>query len=635
MVGGATACTPAPPRADVAARALAAALTAGDVGDITFAGTPGAQAQRELVGIVEPLTGVGRSVRVTRTVVDQDGDHKGERATALLAYTWQVAPKPWTYVTTATLDLVRPKGGGARTWAAHWAPDIVVPTLAAGYRLAMTRTWAKRADILGGDGTALVQERPVLRIGVDKTLVDAARWEPAARALAAVVGIDADQYARSVAATGRKAFVPAITVRESDPGGVDIAAAEVIEGVAVLPDVLPLAPTRDFARPILGRVGPATAELVAASEGRIRAGDVVGLSGLQRTYDEQLRGTSGVLIRIVPAQSGTAAEPVDVYRSEPVPGTPLRVTLAESAQLQAENLLADQTSPSAVVAIRPSTGEVLVAASGTASDGFSTALLGSYAPGSTFKVATALAMLRTGTTPTTTVQCPATIRAGGRAFRNVPDYPASALGAISLRTAFAHSCNTAMIGQAGAVTQAALHDAASDLGLGASASIGVPAFVGSVPRSGSVVEHAASMLGQGTVTASPFAMAVVAASVAAGRRVAPVLVRPDAEPASRAVPAGPAGLTADEAVMLRDLMRAVVTDGTGTVLAGLSPPVAAKTGTAEFGDGTAAHAWMIAIQGDLAVCVFVERGEHGSTTAGPILRAFLARAGGPDPVLPR
>ncbi len=54
-------------------------------------------------------------------------------------------------------------------------------------------------------------------------------------------------------------------------------------------------------------------------------------------------------------------------------------------------------------------------------------------------------------------------------------------------------------------------------------------------------------------------------------------------------------------------------------------PSGAKSGTAQFGteDPPRNHAWMIAVQGDLAVSVFVEEGDFGSTTAGPLLEAFL------------
>jgi cell division protein FtsI/penicillin-binding protein 2 len=94
-------------------------------------------------------------------------------------------------------------------------------------------------------------------------------------------------------------------------------------------------------------------------------------------------------------------------------------------------------------------------------------------------------------------------------------------------------------------------------------------------------------------------------------------------------------LTADEARSLQTMMRAVVSDGSGTLLRSLQPPpVIAKTGTAEYGTTKdtptlPTHAWMIAAQGDLAVAVFVATGESGSHTAGPILEAFLRGAMGP------
>jgi len=77
-------------------------------------------------------------------------------------------------------------------------------------------------------------------------------------------------------------------------------------------------------------------------------------------------------------------------------------------------------------------------------------------------------------------------------------------------------------------------------------------------------------------------------------------------------------------------MRGVVTRGSASFLADLpGAPVLAKTGTAEFGTGTPprTHAWMVAVHGDLAVAVFIDVGESGSSTAGPILERFLRAAG--------
>ncbi len=77
-------------------------------------------------------------------------------------------------------------------------------------------------------------------------------------------------------------------------------------------------------------------------------------------------------------------------------------------------------------------------------------------------------------------------------------------------------------------------------------------------------------------------------------------------------------------------MRGVVTQGSGRFLASVpGAPVLAKTGTAEFGceEPLQTHAWMIAVHGDLAVAVFVDVGDSGSGTAGPLLDRFLRQAG--------
>ena len=77
-------------------------------------------------------------------------------------------------------------------------------------------------------------------------------------------------------------------------------------------------------------------------------------------------------------------------------------------------------------------------------------------------------------------------------------------------------------------------------------------------------------------------------------------------------------------------MAAVVARGGASLLQDVpGEPVLAKTGTAEFGSETPprTHAWVVALQGDLAVAVFVEEGELGSTSGGPLMEAFLTGAG--------
>jgi cell division protein FtsI/penicillin-binding protein 2 len=307
-----------------------------------------------------------------------------------------------------------------------------------------------------------------------------------------------------------------------------------------------------------------------------------------------------------------------------VAGKPLQTTLNLALQSLAEETLADAKPPAALVAIRPSTGAVVAAANNAGTKGQSLATTGRAAPGSTFKVVSALALLRAGLDPSSTVSCPNTLTVDGKEFENYDDYPGSAVGTINLRTALAQSCNTAFIGQRDEIKAKALAEAAGSLGFGIDYDTGFSSFFGSVPDDPTATGRAAALIGQGKVEASPLAMAGVVASVSAGRTVLPHLVEDVDKPKATGKP-----LTADEADQLRQMMRAVVTDGSGRVLSGVDGAVIAKTGTAEYGPKPPyrTHAWMIAGKGDLAVAVFVQDGESGSRTAGPLLRTFLNEAG--------
>jgi cell division protein FtsI/penicillin-binding protein 2 len=491
-------------------------------------------------------------------------------------------------------------------------PSAIAPDLAEGATLARTTLKAARGRILGAGGAVIVEPRPVIRVGVDKSQLetgdDAARI---ARGLAGRVGIDARPYVRLVQRSGPRAFVQAIVLRRSDPLARSFEVSP-MAGVRVLADHLPLTPTRDFAPGLIGTVGPATAELIEESDGRLRAGDDTGLSGLQARYDEQLAGRSGV--RIVSVLDG---ERTELFSAPSTDGEDLTLTLDPRRQARAVAALSGVSFDSSLVAIRPSTGEILVAASGPGSDGLNTATFGKAAPGSTFKIVSALGLLRSGLKPDSPIDCPPTTSVDGKSFKNYSDYPAGSLGRITLTEAVAQSCNTAFISQAEKLTPAVERDAAAALGFGVDHDLGFPAYFGEIPPPESDTEAAADLIGQGRVQASAMSMATVLASVIAGETVLPSLV-PSVSVEQKA-PSDP--LTAGEARQLRTMLRAVVQRGSGSSLQGIAS--FAKTGTAEFGTEGKTHAWMVAGRDDLAVAVYVEDGESGSQTAGPILREFL------------
>jgi len=603
-----TACTGSSPEdgadPEPVARALAEGLATGDLGSVDFGDATGVVKEYD-----EAVAGLGE---LTPTVELTDLSESEGVATATLGWSWPVTEQDWTYTTTATLDLV------GEAWAVAWEPSIIEPSLRPGGALELTGITAARGEILGAGGQAIVADRPVTRFGIDKSAVSASRAVAAARELAGLLDLDVPAYVERVKTAGDQAFVEAIVLRRDDIPLEVGSGYQRIKGALALRDDRPLAPTREFAAPILGTVGEPTAEMIDEDPERYAVGQEVGLSGLQLRYDEQLVGTPGVVVTRVSSDS----KEKELFREDALPGQPLELTLDVRLQSAAERLLAPVGSASALVAIKPSTGAILAAANGPGTDGYNMATFGQFAPGSTFKSVSALALLRSGITPDTGVGCASGVVVDGKRFENYDDYPPGGLGTIPFRTAVANSCNTAFIGEADRLGRRTLVDAAASLGMGVDHDLGFPAYFGSVVPPKSETEAAADMIGQGTILASPMTMATVAASIQAGRTVLPRLLRSyDVEQAS--VPE----LTATEAAQLRALLRGVVTSGSGSLLADVpGPPVIAKTGTAEYvaqGGALRTHAWMIAAQGDLAVAVFVEDGVSGSQTAGPILEAFL------------
>jgi cell division protein FtsI/penicillin-binding protein 2 len=647
--GSLVACDDGRAGAEGAAKQLASAVSALDVGSVAFDGKDAAAANEQLRDVFKALDPSKPAVEAGELKLDAD------TATVPLNYSWKIGSGEWKYTVSAEL-----KKSGDK-WLTVWKPAIMVPELADGEILSKAAESPQRADILGAGDVPLVTYRPVVNVGIDKAQVGGGDFAAAATKLARLVGVDPAAYVQQVEASGAEAFVTAITLRDDGSRPVSDEQISAISGARAIRDTLPLAPTRTFARSVLGSVAEANAEQIEQSGGALAAGDVTGTGGLQQQYDAQLRGTDKVVIRVqhsdltkAEIQEAATDPRRTVFEIPAKPGTPVKTTLDPRLQQLAEDVLGKVEPASAIVALRPSTGAVLAAASGPGSNGYNTAMLGQYAPGSTFKMVDSLAMIRNGMTPDSKVECTPTLTVDGRTFKNAEGYPADSLGSVTLRDAFAHSCNTAFISARDSVSQAQLESAATSLGVAVEApSLGAAAFLGSVPGEAEGTEHAASMIGQGKVLLSPLAAAVMAGSVGKGAPVSPILVlnadgsvaaapagagtptAGDASPSLSSTAPAPAKasdkpLTAAEAAALADMMRAVVTSGHAGFLASVpGGPVGAKTGTAEFGkeNPPKTHAWIVAVHGDLAVAVFVEEGGLGATTSGPLLKEFLTAAG--------
>lgn len=604
---------PGPPDPAPAAEALVNALSRGDL--TGFPATVDAQA--ELSQILAGMDGI------SPTVTHGDLRTVGDVAEVPLTYVWPFEAAKWEYTSTGTLNWT------GTEWRLNWTAGMIHPQLNSQNRLVHTPRAAQRGRILDSAGRALTEERAVMRVGIDKTRVEPEAMEEAARRLAATVNVNADNFVARLQAAGPEAFVEAIVVRHDHELPEDW---RQIPGAISVPETRTLAVDRAYAPEIIGIVGPASKEQAAAAGSTVLVGDPIGLSGLQRRQDPMLRGKSGAVITLAPRRRptplptatpppGPAPSPTPrpvVFEVQPRPARDLVTTFDSTLQKRAEQVMEGVPGSAAIVAVRPSDGAILAAAVSPGSGADPDATFGHFAPGSTFKVVTALALLRSGLTPDSPVNCTETVTVDGRTLRNYSDYPAGKLGRITLADAVAQSCNTALIAEHERITPEDLRRAAASLGLGEDWEAGFSSFFGQVPDPPNVVGEAEAMIGQGAVEASPMAMAGVAASVAAGRTVRPQLI-PDYVPPEPATP-----LTAEEGAALKSMMGAAVSEGTATSLAGVLD--GAKTGTAEFGTGTPlkTHAWLIGYRGDLAVAVWVREGASGSRTAGPIMRDFLA-----------
>lgn len=563
-------------------------------------GRPAAAAEDVAANVAE-LDITDTSVKVTGEL-----DCGDESCSQYVTVTHQLAgADEWSYETPVKSKLHKGK------WLIEWSPGTFHPDLTAITALERIRTLPPRAPILDRTGIALTPEREIVRVGVEPRDVRLTTYSE----LASVLEIDTASLEERVKAAQPAWFVSVIDLRRPDYRQVSERLLEV-PGIVIDTSRRALAPTAEWARSVLGTVGPATADTLESAGPLAIATDEIGASGLQRSYQQQLAGTPGISVNLVEKSSGEVLN--ELLQRDPVPGEPLETSLDFTAQSAAERAVADASDTTAVVVVKASTGEILAAANGPGPTSYPTAFVGRYAPGSTFKVVSAAALIDAGVVqPSSSVTCPDTTVVGGKSFKNYE----RGIGGVNstFAQAFAASCNTTMVERADDLSGAQLAEMAAQFGVGADWQLGLEAFSGSAPADSDLVTRAADMIGQGKVEASPLLMAMIAATVDSGVARTPTLL-PQLAPGTRLRPLDP-DLLSD----LQQMMRLTVTDGTGSSVDLPGLPVYAKTGTAEYDEGgrLGTNAWIIGYRGDLAFAVLVENGSSGAHDAGPVVERVL------------
>ena len=265
-----------------------------------------------------------------------------------------------------------------------------------------------------------------------------------------------------------------------------------------------------------------------------------------------------------------------------------------------------------------------------------------YAPGSTFKILTTIALIENHLAdPDMHMPSPVSATLPGTATE-VSNIESSTCGDgnPTLTEAFARSCNTTFVLASEQLTNQQLVDVTNRFGFGRETQIPLSVTPSVFPADADAAQLAMSSIGQYTVQTTPLQMAQVAQTIANdGQMMAPYLIGSivDADnQVVRTTTPTDAGrpISSETASKLRTMMEAVVSQpyGTGTTMALPNVSVAAKTGTAETGEGDRANAWAVgfapADNPRIAFAVLVEGDDtnptpHGGDVAGPIARAVL------------
>jgi penicillin-binding protein 2 len=422
-------------------------------------------------------------------------------------------------------------------------------------------------------------------------------------------------------------------------------------------------PFGDFAAHALGYLQEISPdELRTTYKGR-RAGDMVGKSGVEATYESDLVGQEGRFVEIVDSMGRKRSELENV---DPKPSAGLRLTLDFDLQAKAQEMLKGKEG--AVVVLSPKTGEILALASSPTYDPnkfinrftpqewvgltaspekplLNRAIQGLYSPGSTFKIVMATGGLESGAiTESTVFVCGGKTEIYGHEFSCMGVH-----GALTLPDAIRLSCNIFFYNVGRRMGIETIADYARRMGLGRKSGIDIPGeAAGLVPtpewkkKTQKAVwfpgETISVAIGQGPLQVTPLQIAGVTAIIAnRGRAVVPRFLAGETPKDGAAL--DPALSAANLEKVVEGMWRSVNAGGSGQGAKVEGFDVCGKTGSTqtmsrEQAERIAAqskqrkpHSWFTGFaprdDPQIVVSVLIEFGGLGGATAAPVAKELF------------
>ena len=425
-----------------------------------------------------------------------------------------------------------------------------------------------------------------------------------------------------------------------------------------------LYPRNGFMAHLIGYVGEVSEDMLNQPQFELyNAGDVVGISGVERQYNTLLMGQNGSRQALVDSHGREVGR---LGETEAIPGKQLKLTVDIDLQIAAEQALEGKNG--AIVAMDPHTGEILAMVSGPSFDPndfavhvsrdqwnklvtdpdkplLNKAIQAQLAPGSTFKIIMSVAGWQEGIAQTLHVNC-----TGGAVFygRRFGCWVKSGHGEVALEKAIYASCDVFFYTLAEKLGIDRIAKYATDLGLGQKTGIDLPNEVAGVMPSEEwkiknfkqkwfAGETISVGIGQGAVAITPVQLLrAISAISMGGRMVVPHVINPTDMPPGyveaqhvtevKNVPIDPNGWT-----FITDAMTRVLLPGGSAPSAHIPGiDIAGKTGSAQIvslatrarfknSADLAQNGWFVGFtprrNPDIVVCVLFQGGEHGRLAA--------------------
>jgi penicillin-binding protein 2 len=449
-----------------------------------------------------------------------------------------------------------------------------------------------------------------------------------------------------------------------------------------------LYPRNGFMAHLIGYVGEVTEDMLNQPQFELYSpGDVVGVSGVERQYNNLLMGQNGARREVVNSHGRAVGEPL--AQTDAIPGKQLKLTVDIDLQIAAEEALEGRNG--AIVAMDPRTGEILAMVSRPTFDPndfavrvsrdqwnqlvndpdkplLNKAIQAQLAPGSTFKIIMAAAGLQEGIAQDMKVDCTGGATFYGRYFKCWVVAEHRTHGITDITKAIYQSCDVFFYTLAEKLGIERIAKYAMAFGLGQKTGIDLPQEVSGVMPSEEwkirnfkqkwyAGETISVGIGQGAIAATPIQMARAIGAIASGGRlvrphvtnpsdlprgVTPVSSVPDettvpidpknweiitdamADVVNPATPENPMGGTA-KLSHLQGIDFAGKTGSAQTISNALKAKLGAA-GKANFKD----NGWFVGVEPrrnpEIVVCTLLEEGEHGylaARTAAKVIKAFV------------